>query len=527
MNVVVGNIITLGGEVMEYRSSDDYLYLTELGSPKSISLVSSGNAVDPLVIGQDTTYPPTEQYTSLDNGDVFAVPNNQSLVSMVNPTLDPSLYGLDFWESLSGELVTVKGARAISKPNQYGDTWVVGDWPTTGDNSRGGLTISSRDANPEGILIGDPLDGSSNPEDTKLGDSLEDITGVITYVYGFYTMLPLTAITVTASQSPALPPATELTSKGSCSGVTIGQYNVENLYSGSDNLDAIADHIANYLNSPDLMFVQEIQDNDGPTDDGVVDANSTLSALADAIGAAGGASYSFTDVDPTNDQDGGQPGGNIRNAYLYNPSVLRLKNVNPGSSTDATQVVSGPSLSFNPGLIDPSNSAWEDSRKPLAAQWETVDGQSTFFTVNVHFTSKGGSTSLQGDPRPPVNLGVDQRNQQANVTASFVAQILSYDPDAAVMVAGDFNEFQYVEPLSTTFPKVSGMKSLDDVVGISVEEQYTYLFGASSQELDHFFVSDFLTEQRSEYEHVHVNTWVTYDEQASDHDPSIARFNLC
>lgn len=101
------------------------------------------------------------------------------------------------------------------------------------------------------------------------------------------------------------------------------------------------------------MFVQEIQDDNGPTNDAIVDANVTLAALRDAINAASSrTNYSFIDIDPVDDQDGGQPGGNIRVAYLYNPKVIRLRSPNPGSSTQATQVVTsrnGPGLTYNPG----------------------------------------------------------------------------------------------------------------------------------------------------------------------------------
>ena len=81
----------------------------------------------------------------------------------------------------------------------------------------------------------------------------------------------------------------------------------------------IGNHIANFLNSPDIVFLQEIQDNSGPTDDGTVIANVTLTNLANAIQQAGNASeaYSFVEIAPVNDQDGGEPGGNIRVAYLY------------------------------------------------------------------------------------------------------------------------------------------------------------------------------------------------------------------
>jgi hypothetical protein len=139
-NLTVGDIIQLNGTVSEYRSSKAYVYLTEIINPKLVKKISSGSAAIPLVVGKDTINPPIKAFSALDHGDVFGVPNNVSLISVANPILIPRNYGMDFWESLSGELVTVKGAHALTKPNNYGDTWVVGDWKVTGLNSRGGLT---------------------------------------------------------------------------------------------------------------------------------------------------------------------------------------------------------------------------------------------------------------------------------------------------------------------------------------------------------------------------------------------------
>lgn len=139
-NFTVGDVIQLNGTISEYRSSKAYVYMTEVINPKLVRKVSSGGGATPLVIGKDTLNPPTKVFSVLDNGDAFAVPNNVGLISVANPTLIPRNYGMDFWESLSGELVTVKSAHALTKPNDYGDTWVVGDWKVTGLNSRGGLT---------------------------------------------------------------------------------------------------------------------------------------------------------------------------------------------------------------------------------------------------------------------------------------------------------------------------------------------------------------------------------------------------
>ena len=86
----------------------------------------------------------------------------------------------------------------------------------------------------------------------------------------------------------------------------------------SSHMSTVANHIANFLNTPDIMFVQEIQDNSGDTDDGTVLGNLTLSNLVKAVSKAGNttAAYSFLEIAPLDDQDGGEPGGNIRQAYL-------------------------------------------------------------------------------------------------------------------------------------------------------------------------------------------------------------------
>lgn len=173
------------------------------------------------------------------------------------------------------------------------------------------------------------------------------------------------------------------------------------------------------------MFVQEIQDNNGETNDAVVSANLTLTTLTSAINSLGGPAYDFAQIDPVDDKNGGAPGGNIRTAYLYNPEILRLRKPNFGSSIAANEVLAGPELKYNPGLIDPTNAAWTASRKPLVAAFETLDGKSSFFTINVHFGSKGGSSSIEGDARPPVNGGVDDRQEQMQLTAVSCSEFCS------------------------------------------------------------------------------------------------------
>lgn len=144
--VAVGDLISLSGVVAEFRSSSssdaNNLFVTELDSPTNIQVLSSNNNVNPVILGVDRS-PPTELLSPLDVGpDGFlSVPNNQSRIDSVNATLQPDKYGIDFWSSLEGQLVTVRKPTATDFANNFGEFWVYGDWTVTGKNSRGGLTM--------------------------------------------------------------------------------------------------------------------------------------------------------------------------------------------------------------------------------------------------------------------------------------------------------------------------------------------------------------------------------------------------
>lgn len=149
-NLTAGDQLVLDGRITEYRVNAAAIYITELTSPRNVRKISSNNSVEPVLVGAGGRLPPTTQFSLLDEGDVLGTPNNKSLISALNPELDPSTYGMDFWESLSGELVVIKGVTALSQPTTVSsspsvqDTWVIGDWPVTGRNARSGLTMTDK-----------------------------------------------------------------------------------------------------------------------------------------------------------------------------------------------------------------------------------------------------------------------------------------------------------------------------------------------------------------------------------------------
>ena len=62
--------------------------------------------------------------------------------------------------------------------------------------------------------------------------------------------------------------------------------------------------------------------------------------LTAAILKAGGPAYSLVQIDPVNNADGGQPGGNIRVAFLFRTDKpVKFVDRPGGDSTAATTIV--------------------------------------------------------------------------------------------------------------------------------------------------------------------------------------------
>lgn len=493
--VIVGNAIQVKGTVSEFTpggASSGNLSTTQISSP-SITVQSSNNALpDAVVLGLDQIQP-TE---IIDNDGL--------------QTYDPDTDGIDFYESLEGMRVTVNDALAVSPTNRFGEIYTVANngADATGLSDRGTSNISPDDFNPEQIQIqfDSEIFATATPQ-VDVGAQLGDVTGVVGYSFGNYEINVTEAFTVI--ESTLRPEITNLTSAEDR--LTVATYNVLNLDPNDNDGDAdiangqfdrIASQITNNLQAPDIIGLQEIQDNDGSVNSTVVDASLTYQTLIDAITTAGGPEYEFLEIPPADDQSGGQPGGNIRVGYLYNADRVDFIE---GSSEQVT----------DPNLAD--GNAFEDSRTPLAATF-LFNGQEVTVVAN-HFTSKGGSTPLFGSVQPPINGGEDQRIEQAEVVNSYVGDILAANSNANVVVLGDFNEFEFEEPLA-----VLAEDSLNNLTETLPEnERYSYIFQGNSQSLDHILVTDSLFGS-AEFDAVHVNA--EFVMQASDHDPLLAAFTI-
>ncbi|QAS53690.1 FN3 associated domain-containing protein [Halobacillus litoralis] len=499
--VEVGDVVNVNGEVTEYREDGYYdaedLLTTQI-SASAITVVSQGEALpDPIVIGADREQP-TE---TIENDEM--------------QSFDPTEDGLDFYESLEGMLIELPEPK-VSGPVKYDELPVYVETSEDQDFTRaGGLLISPDDYNPERVLI----DVAGMGLNAKTGDYFNDsITGVVSYDYSNYKIraagdLPELQDGGTERQSAKL--------KGLKKKMTVASYNVENFHAGTDpeKVNKIAESIVENLNTPDVVGLVEVQDNNGPTDDGTVEANESYQTLIDAIAEAGGPEYAFTDIAPQDKVDGGQPGGNIRVGFIYNPERVSLVDKPDGDASTAVDVDEN-GLTLNPGRVDPTNEAFEDSRKALAAEFE-FNGEKVVVVAN-HFNSKGGDGALFGAEHPVVLGSEVQRLKQAEVLNNFVQKVEDEMDDANVVVLGDLNDFEFSAPIET----LEGDVLTNMMEELPEEERYTYIYQGNSQVLDHILVSNNLAKQ-TKIESVNINAdFSEADGRASDHDPVLAQIHI-
>lgn len=508
--VATGDAVSVNGRVQEFRpggASGNNLSTTELVTPV-VTLISSGNALpDPILLGQGGRMSPAE---TIDDDATGSVENSGSF--------DPSSDGIDFYESLEGMLVRVIDPVVVGPTNGFGEFFVLPDAGTGFGlrTPRGGIKVRSSDFNPERLLIDDAL--TPTPQ-VKVGDHFASaIEGVLDYNFGNFRILP-------ASLPPVIDGGLqrEIADSACPNLLTLATFNVENLdaHDAPAKFAELAAIIVNHLRSPLLVALEEMQDNNGPINDGNTDASLTAATLIAAIQAAGGPTYQYIDIAPQNNQDGGEPGGNIRVGFLYQAAQGLVFIPRPGgNATTAVRALKTPTgirLSASPGRIDPLNPAFANSRKPLVAEFK-YRGRTFFFIAN-HFNSKGGDQPLMGRIQPPVRSSENQRREQALAVNAFAQSILNLDPSARMVTLGDFNDFEFSETLQT----LKGTALVNLMETLPEGERYSYVFEGNSQALDHILVSPTLaTAPKTHYDVVHVNA--EFANPVSDHEPQRACF---
>ena len=505
--VLPGDEVAVTGVVAEWVPGSGYtgnLSITILNAT-NFRVITSGNLLPTaIIIGKGGRIPPSEIIEK--NGmHIF----------------DPQSEGIDFYESMESMLIQVNDARVVGPSTTYKEIAVVADngENATGLSSRGALTVTNSDWNPERIILDDVF--RTLPSVT-IGDRFtQPVVGILDYSFGNYKIQPIERLKFSAGG--LLPESVRRQTAGELAVVT---YNIDNFSAIADptRVNKLGRQIAENLQSPDLICLEEVEDNNGIYDNRTVDASKTVISLLDSISAAGGAKYTYVDIAPENNRDGGETGGNIRVGFLYRTDRgLNFISRKGGTATSPTTLIgsgSETSLSFSPGRIDPQNPVFIDSRKPLVGEFQ-FQGEKIFI-IGLHLNSKAGDSPLMGTVQPPSQMSQLQRIEQVQVISKFVGDLLRGDPNGKIIVLGDFNDFQFSQSLEVLH--ASGLEDL--IKRLRLNEQYSYNFDGNAQVLDHIMLSSALSPFVVDFQPVHINSEFPAVGRVSDHDPLMVHIKI-
>ncbi|MET8503914.1 endonuclease/exonuclease/phosphatase family protein [Streptomyces sp. NPDC004787] len=508
--VAVGDAVSVNGTVTEYVPgglNSGNQSLTQLSKP-AVTVLSKGNPV-PAPVTIDAGSVP----------DAYAPEGDPAAGGSINGLLlAPETYALDYYESLEGTNVRIGSSRVVGATDPYSELWVTVK-PSENANVRGGTVYGSYDSQNTGRLQIQQLAPISQQPFPKanVGDWLVGATeGPLDFnQYGGYTL-----VANTLGEHVDLGLEREVTERQHKNELAVATYNVENLDPSDpqEKFDALAKAVVENLASPDIVALEEIQDDNGAKNDGTVTAGETLKKFTAAITAAGGPAYEWRSIDPQNGKDGGEPGGNIRQVFLFNPERVTFVDRAGGDATTATAVTGTKGdahLTLSPGRIDPANTAWENSRKPLAGEFR-FRGRTVIVVAN-HFGSKGGDESIVSHHQPPNRSSEAKRLLQAQAVNAFVKDVVALDKQADVLVLGDINDFEFS---GTTQALTDGGALFPAVTSLPESERYSYVYQGNSQVLDQILTSPGV--HHFEYDSVHINA--EFADQNSDHDPQVLRF---
>ena len=406
------------------------------------------------------------------------------------------------------------------------------------------------------------------------------VAGPVNQRYEAYSLQPDRPTTVETGPSPALngriaplPPSAHF---------TVASFNVENLYDHrndpTDNCDDAADpgspwvskpfnylptgqdayearlaeiaiQIARGLNAPDLLLLQEVEDQDilrvdngdlvpaGGGGDGELDV---LQDLARRIREIGGPAYASAVDRDAADQRG------IICAFLYRPERVELVRTDAGHFLFGSSAALGYRGEDAPGNRDVGNPKAFNARLPADVEvGDDMSGDLVFARAPLlgRFRLRADGTELYVvnnhlSSRPDQRIA--HRKEQAAVNARIVRQILAAHPRAAVVVGGDLNTFPRPDDPTPLTPQdqlgalyEAGLHNLyDDLLAARPEAAYTYVYQGQAQTLDQIFVSPALHARLAQVQAVHLNSDFPADWPddspygASDHDPVVAAFTL-
>jgi predicted extracellular nuclease len=479
-----GDVVRVSGTV------DEYFGLTQISAVTSI-----GDCGDATV--------PSPTALSLPAGPDARERLEGMLVTLAGPVTATESFTL----ARFGELVVSAGGR-LFQPTNGG---AADDAAEQAANDARSLVIDDGSSvqNPAVVPFTDV-----NGEVIRLGDTVTDVVGVLTYGFEVYRLQPTADPVVSRTNPrPAAPDAVG-------GAVKVASFNVLNYFTTIDVPGAVTD-----------------TGDDPRGADSALEFERQRAKIVAAIGTLDAGVVGLMEIE--NDKDD-QAVEDLVTALNSAAGKRRYATIEePGGGlfgTDAIKVA----MIYQPARVVPMGSArtttdeaFANARYPLAQRFRPTGGGRPFWVVVNHFKSKSC-----GDPEP-TGPNADQGDGQGCFNADRVAQatvlsrfIRTLDgPD--VMVVGDLNSYGDEDPIDVL--KAAGFVDLIES-RLAKGDRYSYVFDGQAGYLDHALVTRQLARRVTGVDIWHINAdealFLDYNTEfnppgfyepdpyrSSDHDP--------
>ena len=499
-----GNLVLVRGMVQNYRATANYLATTRLACVDSIAVLSSHHAL------------PTPQIIPV----VGQGPNDIT-------TLES---GYNAYQGMLVKFTTTALVAPSSQPAfvPYGNTA-----PGSGFYLSSRVSINESpsanvvDYNPEVFLIGSK---TANVPQVRAQDTLFSMTGVVDYDNGWINIQPLADSLSVSHSSRPVSPVSKRSGGGS---VRISTFDLGGFFDTLDTwgkndpvltgaqystkIAKITKAISQELLMPVILCVQNVENTGVLTDI----AASVDSVAGGKYAVATGRVYMGFSVDAPSSPDL----RGVTNGFLFDSTQM---------TRDSIILMSGPAIDSAFGDYSPM-----PAPQPLVGVFN-INGP-TLAVVNVSFTDKSGDIPCFSTVWPLVEPSKHVRIKQANAVRAWIDAKLTSAPSTLMLVAGEFNDYPFGEPLDgATYPVsiVAGNAGKGKTVFynaydyLSPDSRYTCIVNGRAQMTEQLMVNPALASYAKGVDVLHFNANFedsfaadsTTAVRVSSHDPVEIRF---
>lgn len=525
----VGNLVEVSGTVSEYqpRAERYALKLTEITRP-TVKVVSKGQPLPAPTVLTTAELTPQGKVDQMERFEGMRVKVNELTVvaptgGYVNEKNQESKSNGIFWGVVAGT------PRPFREPGIEVLTLLIDKLPQS---------VPMFDMNPELLRIDSNAQTDSKMIDVTAGATLKNLTGVVGYAFGAYTIEIDSANPPAVEGNKTFVPASPAAERE----VTVGSFNLENFFDDETNstiplketvytkeafqrrLNKASLAIRKVLSMPDVLGVIEVEN------------LKVLQKLADKINADevadGKPDPKYVPyLEEGNDVRGIDSGFLIKSTKI---KVIEAKQLAKDEKLDAA--------------IASSDEAFLFDRTPLLISVSVIDPKSAAplaFTVIVnHLKSYRGIDDEKDGDRVR-----QKRRLEAEWLANFVQERAKTNPTERLIICGDFNAFQFNDGYNDLIGILKGKPEpnvlapsktvyqtglIDLVDNIEAAKRYSYSFDGSAQVLDHILINKAAAARALKFGYARVDADFpeiyrndpNRPERISDHDAPIFYMSL-